>query len=193
MWSAPVTLALCAIATAAVLVPALDGGDPKEAAEGRGHRIHRQGPMPPSWRAASNTDSTCWNPRAFERGFLSKLNQAREEAGKRRLRLDPELSKVARKHTREMTERNLLYHTSNDAMRRRVTFWSVLGENVGVGHTVDTLHVAFMNSPAHRDNIMYPTYRHVGIGTASASGRLWVTVVFQASENPGTTLRMPKC
>lgn len=194
-WSSPVTLALCAVATASILVPVLDGGagSPKEIANQRGHRIYRKGPMPPTWDVASRTDSTCWDPRTTERGFISKLNRAREGAGKRRLRLDPELSRVARKHTREMKLRNLLYHTDGDAMRRRVTFWSILGENVGVGNTVESLHVAFMNSPAHRDNIMYTSYRHVGVGAASSNGRLWVTVVFQATDNPGTTLRMPRC
>jgi hypothetical protein len=33
----------------------------------------------------------------------------------------------------------------------------------------------------------------VGVGAKKAHGWLWVTVVFQASRNPGTRLYMPKC
>lgn len=109
------------------------------------------------------------------------------------LRLDPELSQAARKHTREMTSRNYLHHTSAAALRRRVTFWTLLGENVGVGNTVDSLQKAFIDSPSHRDNIVYPTFKYIGVGTQKAHGRLWVTFLFEAKENPGTTLRMPGC
>jgi len=192
--SAPVTLVLCALAATAVLVPGPDGPvrESEEVDRDRGYRIHRNGPLPPTWPAASR-DSRCWQPKTRERGFFQKLNAARERGNRNRLRLDPEISKVARKHAREMRDRSLLYHTTEDALRRRVTFWSILGENVGVGATVNSLHVAFMNSPAHRDNIMHGSFRHAGVGTTKALGRLWVTVIFQASDNPGTTLRMPRC
>jgi len=166
-------------------VPTPDSGDP--------YRIHHTGPPPAIWQAASRTDSTCWRSKDAELGFLRATNADRERLGRSKLRLDPEISKVARKHTKEMTDENLLHHTTEDALRRRVTFWSSLGENVGVGGTVDSLQVAFMNSPAHRDNIVHGSFRHVGIGTKSAFGRLWVTVIFQERDNPGTTLRMPKC
>jgi len=33
----------------------------------------------------------------------------------------------------------------------------------------------------------------VGVGALKAKGFLWVTVVFQATKDPGTTLWMPKC
>jgi len=160
---------------------------------GDGYRIEHYGPMPPSWAAATRANSRCWEVKREERGFVRKTNNSRERFGRGRLKLDPEISKVARKHTREMIARNLLYHTSSTDLRRRVTFWSTLGENVGVGGTVDSLSTAFMNSPAHRDNILHSTFRHVGVGTVKGLGRLWVTVIFQASDNPGTTLRMPRC
>lgn len=160
---------------------------------GDAFRIRRHGPPPAMWAAASRTDSQCWVSKTAEKGFHRLTNEVRERLGRARLRLDPELSKVARKHTREMTDQNLLHHTTADAMRRRVTFWAILGENVGVGGTVESLQTAFMNSPAHKENIVHGSFRHIGVGTASAAGRLWVTIVFQARDNPGTTLRMPRC
>lgn len=148
-------------------------------------------PTAPS--AASASSSACWSPRDAELGFTRHMNASRNRADRARLRLDPELSKAARVHTREMVERELLHHTSAPTLSHRVTRWNLLGENVGVGHTVDSLHTAFMNSPAHRANIMLTSFRYVGVGTVSRGGRLWVTVVFENRIDPGTRLNMPRC
>lgn len=50
-----------------------------------------------------------------------------------------------------------------------------------------------MESPAHRDNILFDRYRHVGVGVKRSGGLMWVTVVFEASKDPGTRLSMPSC
>jgi uncharacterized protein YkwD len=143
--------------------------------------------------SAVAADSGCWVTKASEQGFAQKINTARRAGGKSRLQLDPELSRAARKHTFEMVRKDLLHHTSESALRRRVTNWSTLGENVGVGGTVTSLHAAFMDSPAHKDNILYNSFRHVGIGVVERDGRMWVTVIFEAQTDPGTTLNMPNC
>ena len=143
--------------------------------------------------AATASAADCWKVREAERGFKLAMNEDRAQAGKSRLKLDPELSKVARKHTREMVDRTLLHHTTTSALSHRVTRWALLGENVGVGNTVATLHTAFMASPAHRANIMLDSFRYVGVGASVAGDRLWVTVVFENQLDPGTRLRMPRC
>jgi uncharacterized protein YkwD len=143
--------------------------------------------------SAQAGDNSCWDYRRAERGFARKMNAERSDRGLSKLSLDPELSKAARVHTNEMIRRNELYHTPSSTLGRRVTNWIVLGENVGVGGTVASLHEAFMNSQGHRDNVLYSTYRHVGIGTRKAHGRLWVTIIFEAVTDPGTSLRMPSC
>ena len=138
-------------------------------------------------------DSRCWRSTDGEKGFARKINRARSNHGLGRLSLDPELSKAAKVHTRDMAERSQLYHTPSDALRARVTNWTVLGENVGVGGGVRSLHTAFMNSPLHRDNVLHSPYRHVGIGVVNRDGRMWVTVLFEGLTDPGTNLRMPRC
>ena len=136
----------------------------------------------------TSAGAACYTNNGDERGFASKMNMARSAAGKNRLRLDPELSKAAKVHTREMANRETLYHTPTNTLKRRVTRWTTLGENVGVGGTVTSLHMAFMNSPAHRSNILYSGFRHVGVGTLKRGGRLWVTVIFEARSDPGSPL-----
>lgn len=156
-------------------------------------RVTFEGPVPDSWYTSATADSRCWRTKDSEAGFAKKINASRSSNGKGKLSLDPEISKVARKHTREMVNQALLHHTSSDALRNRVTRWQLLGENVGVGGTVDSLHTAFMNSPAHRDNILLSSFKHVGVGVIEDGGRMWVTVIFENNEDPGTTLRMPRC
>jgi uncharacterized protein YkwD len=150
--------------------------------------------LPATTAGAQTTgDNTCWKYRTPERAFARKMNAARTANNLPKLKLDPELSKAARVHTNEMVKRDELYHTTDTDLRRRVTSWILLGENVGVGGSVSSLEQAFMDSPAHRDNILHPTYRHVGVGVRKANGRMWVTVIFEAVTDPGTTLQMPRC
>jgi uncharacterized protein YkwD len=134
----------------------------------------------------TSASAACYSPGKRERRFASLINVAR--SGVQDLRLDPELSKVAKVHTRAMVKENSLFHTPSDTLRRRVTNWTTLGENVGVGSTVESLHEAFMNSPAHRDNILYGSFRHVGVGVMREDGRMWVTVIFEARSDPGSPL-----
>lgn len=135
----------------------------------------------------------CWSSRTKERSFAAKINQARSARGLGPVKLDAELSRVARLHTNEMVKADRLQHTSAATLGRRVTNWVTLGENVGVGETVNTLHSAFMSSPTHRDNVLFKAYNHVGVGTRQVGDRLWVTVVFEAQTDPGTILKMPPC
>ena len=136
----------------------------------------------------TSASAACYSPNRKEKKFARKMNGARDNAGKSSLRLDPELSKAAKVHTREMVNKDLLHHTPSDTLRRRVTNWTILGENVGVGGTVGSLHTAFMNSTAHRANILLSDFRHVGVGVKKADGRLWVTVIFEARSDPGSPL-----
>ena len=135
----------------------------------------------------------CWSYRTAERRFARSHNEIRVVQGKSRLRLDPELSKVARVHSQAMLEQDLLHHSSTVQLTSRVRGWTILGENVGVGNTPRSLVDAFMASPAHRANILHTNYRYFGVGTQKTADRLWVTVIFEATDNPTTSLRMPSC
>ncbi len=141
-----------------------------------------------SMSLASN-DNRCITYRRTEKRFARLINEEREKRGLGKLRLDTELGKAARKHTGEMVAKSLLFHTSSSDLAERITRWRVLGENVGVGGSVGTLHTAFMESPPHKENVLHETYRYVGIGTSKSGGSLWVTMIFEARKDPGTTLR----
>ena len=150
--------------------------------------------MFPGLTASATTSKRdgCWRYRTSERSFVKRMNGSRDRAGVANMRLDKQLTKVARVHTRAMVRDHRLFHTSSSTMGRRVTHWNILGENVGVGGGVKSLHQAFMNSPAHRDNVLFGRYRHVGVGVKVKGNRMWVTIVFESRRNPGTILRVPR-
>jgi uncharacterized protein YkwD len=133
---------------------------------------------------------SCWDYKAKERRMARKINRARTSRGLGRVRLDRHLSRVARAHTRAMVDSRKLFHTQN--LGWKVTRWNRLGENVGYGATVKSLHRAFMRSSGHRANIL-GRFRHIGVATNKAGGRLWTTIVFEHRRDPGTRLSMPRC
>jgi uncharacterized protein YkwD len=149
--------------------------------------------VPKLFPAAGSSDNKCYNFNSSEKSFFGLMNGERKKKDKGTMKLDPELSKAAKVHTNEMIRSNTLAHTTATSLKRRVTKWSTLGENVGVGSEVNSLHDAFMGSPAHRDNILHPPFNNVGVGVVTKDGRMWVTVIFEASTNPGTPLKMPSC
>jgi Cysteine-rich secretory protein family len=125
-----------------------------------------------------------------EQGFLSAINSTRASNGLAPLTMDGGLQSHARKHTQDMIAAGDIYHsTSSELKAAGGSGWSKLGENVGRGGTVSSLHQAFLDSPSHKANIL-GDYNYVGIGTDTADGALWVTVVFMKKGDtspPATT------
>jgi hypothetical protein len=122
-----------------------------------------------------------------ENSFLSAINSSRSSAGLPPLSMDSGLQSHARKHTADMIAAGEIYHsTSAELQAAAGSGWSKLGENVGRGGSVSSLHDAFMKSSGHRANIL-GDYNYVGIGTDTASGVLYVTVVFMKKGSTATT------
>lgn len=124
---------------------------------------------------------------ASESGFLSKINSTRSANGLAPLSVDGNLRSHARNHTQDMMDANEIFHSTSAELRAAGgTGWTQVGENVGRGNTVDSLHKAFMDSPSHRANIL-GEYNYVGIGTGTKDGVLYVTVVFMQKGSTSTT------
>lgn len=124
-----------------------------------------------------------------EQGFLSAINSTRASVGLAPVKMDGGLQAHARKHTADMIAAGDIYHSSSSELKSAAgSGWTKLGENVGRGGSVSSLHKAFLNSPAHKANIL-GDYNYAGIGTDTADGVLYVTVVFmkKGSTEPATT------
>jgi uncharacterized protein YkwD len=134
---------------------------------------------------------SCYWHSKKDRLLAKKTNASRANAGVGKLKLDPQLSRVAKRQAKAMARKRTLYHTPN--LGSLVTRWRSVGENVGYASGVKRVHKMFMGSSGHRSNIMKSSYRHMGTGAIRAGGNVWVAVVFESRRNPGTTLKMPKC
>ncbi len=114
----------------------------------------------------------------MEAEFLSKINASRSAAGLGSLKSSGSLSSYARGHSGDMADAGAIFHsTSGQLSSAAGSGWTKVGENVGKGPSVDSLHNAFMNSAGHKANIL-GAYDTAGVGVALKDGYIYVTVVF---------------
>jgi uncharacterized protein YkwD len=127
-------------------------------------------------------------PRTPLAGAIRNLVDAeRSRAGLTRLREDARLTRAAQIHADRMAQTGRLEHELPGAHPRledRVDAagygWQAIGENLAVGQGGAQVVVAdWMRSPAHRANILNPTFLDTGVGHANDStGRPYFAQVF---------------
>lgn len=98
-----------------------------------------------------------------DRGLMSRLfaltNNERVRNGLPRLEWWSAATPVAARHTQRMVRDGRLYHNPDLNTWLPVLRVKELGENVGVGPTIEQIQRAFMRSPNHRRNILDRRYR----------------------------------
>ena len=112
--------------------------------------------------------------------MLALTNQDRQARDREQLALARVLSRYAKNHSEQMADEGYIYHSTETELRRALEGydWSIGGENVGVGGSLESLEEAFMASKFHRQNILRPEYQHVAFGIYRHDGRVWITVIF---------------
>ncbi|HEY6678391.1 MAG TPA: CAP domain-containing protein [Actinomycetota bacterium] len=110
--------------------------------------------------------------------MLSLTNDDRAQHDKAVLRMNAVLSRYATDHSRQMATRGYLFHTADLSSKLKGLDWSIGGENVGVGSTLDGVEGAFMGSTPHRRNILRTGFDHAAVGVIRSNGSFWVTVIF---------------
>lgn len=129
-------------------------------------------------------------PVSEETQFLALLNQLRVQQGLGALTPDTQLQGIARQWSAKMVGDGALSHNPN--LATQVSNWRMIGENVGVGGSVQQLHDAFVASPHHYANMVEPAFDAVGIGVVDAGGQIWVTVDFKQSKSAAAPVAAPK-
>lgn len=99
----------------------------------------------PSLTPASPAD-----PAALENQVLQHVNRERRSRGLSALHLDPQLTTLTRRHSRNMADRRFFSH--HDPARAAVRAW--------------------MKSPGHRANLLGKMYTRTGIGIDNRRGSL---------------------
>ncbi|HEV2890920.1 MAG TPA: CAP domain-containing protein [Frankiaceae bacterium] len=126
-----------------------------------------------------------------ESQFVSLTNGARSNKGLRTYGVASDLVSVARRHAQRMASQKSLYHNPN--LGSEVSGWQAVGENVGMGGSVSSIHNAFMNSTAHRANILDTDFTQVGIGVAfDSDGVMYVTEVFRKPSGSTSVTPAPR-
>ena len=117
-----------------------------------------------------------------EAGFVGRIGDERAAAGLAGYAVAPDLVDVARRHAEEMRRQQRLHH--NPRLGEDVQGWQSVGENVGVGSSVEAIHEKLMASPSHRDNILSGRFTEVGVGVVvDDGGDLWVVQVFRLPQS----------
>ncbi len=102
--------------------------------------------------------------------MLEMVNKERAKEGLPALKADPEMTRVARAHSRDMFVRGYFAHNSPegktpfDRMRAAGVQFNAAGENLALAQTLEIAHTNLMNSPGHRANILHPSFGRLGIG-----------------------------
>ena len=127
-----------------------------------------------------------------EATFVAKINDLRASKGLSPLRVNANLVAKARAWSAGMAVAGKIWHsTLSDGVTED---WRKLGENVGMGGSVDGLHTAFVNSPHHYENLVDPAFEYVGIGVVMAGNTIFVSEVFMQmmpTKTPVVTLPTP--
>jgi len=106
----------------------------------------------------------------LEAEMLQLVNKERQKENLPALKADPELTIVARAHSKDMFVRGYFAHVSPDGstpfdrMKKAGVRYLTAGENLALGQTLTICHNGLMNSPGHRANILERNYGRVGIG-----------------------------
>lgn len=115
----------------------------------------------------------------YEQQVVDLTNQERAKQGLPALKVDLELSKVAREKSSDMQKNNYFSHTSPtygspfDMMKQFGISYKTAGENIAKGQrTPQEVVNAWMNSSGHRQNILSSNFTHIGVGHV-AEGNYW--------------------
>lgn len=121
-----------------------------------------------------------------EARLLELTNQVRAANGLSALSINAQVTLVAQRWATTLAERGVLSH--NESLPSQVAGWKELGENVGVGGTVDAVHAGFVASPTHRANIVESAFTQVGFGIVRPDARIFVVIVYMQPALSATTV-----
>lgn len=131
-----------------------------------------------SWLVTAVPAGAAADPGA-EADFVARTNALRASKGLPSLIVNGTLVAKARGWAEHMAAVNAISHSNlSDGAPSE---WTRLGENVGRGPSVDSIHNALVASSEHYKNLTDPGFRYVGVGVVNANGTYYVSEVFMES------------
>ncbi|MBR0596884.1 hypothetical protein KCX82_03250 [Clostridiales bacterium BAD-6] len=120
---------------------------------------------------------------SYEQQVIDLVNKERAAAGLPALTLNTKLAGVAEKKAEDLRDKNYFSHTSPtygspfDMMKQFGITYKAAGENIARGQqTPSAVMNGWMNSQAHKNNILNKNFTQIGVGyvTDSNGGTYWV-------------------
>jgi uncharacterized protein YkwD len=116
--------------------------------------------------------------------MFAKVNEERKKLAITELVWEPKLVPVGRAHATDMWKRSYFSHYSpegkdvGDRLNEANIKYSFAGENLALAPTTQTAHTGLMNSKGHRENILEPKFKKIGIGVIDNGvyGKMFVEV-----------------
>jgi uncharacterized protein YkwD len=122
----------------------------------------------------SGTLTSCESTAAERAAVRDMVNQSRAAAGLPPLRENATLDMKADGWAQKMRNECRIWHSN--LAEGAPPEWRKLGENVGMGGTIDQVHVAYMNSPGHKANVLDGSYNQIGTAAVWGNCRGYRTV-----------------
>ncbi len=170
------TTAILALAVSVGLLPALIGRSP----------AHAQRPQLVRATAPPST----YDDVAGAQLLARQINADRAAHGLPPMAIRQDLTAIAVQHSRAMAAAGRIWHNDelfSDSTRSRLRA-AALGENVGLDGQggAATSHQMYMDSPAHRANVLDPRFTAMGIAVTVADGIAYSTEDFMQAAAPPT-------
>lgn len=104
------------------------------------------------------------------------VNEDRSDRNIHLLKWDDDLGEKAQAWAEHLARRGSLSHSNlSDGAP---SGWQRLGENVGYGPTIASVHNGYMTSSGHRANILDRGFNYIGVGHAKSGNRVYTVQVF---------------
>jgi uncharacterized protein YkwD len=131
--------------------------------------------------------------RAAAENMLTWVNEERALHGLPPFAGAPDVALVAERWSADMALRRELEH--NPRYAEQLCCWELVAENVAfsdpyatwrpgdpVERVTEELHLALLDSPSHRENLLHPDLDEIGIGVhVHDDGSVWITQNFRAA------------
>ncbi|MEW6283250.1 MAG: CAP domain-containing protein, partial [Candidatus Eremiobacterota bacterium] len=123
-----------------------------------------------------------------ERSLLNRLNAERRGRGLAPLQLDPTMTEVGRERLQRMLETNRPGHFTPESpaawLRARGLSFPKVGENLARADGPDQALSSMLESPSHKENLLYPGYRRVGVAALRAGSGYLFCILFGGAPGP---------
>ena len=131
------------------------------------------------------------NDPGAEGDFVARTNALRASKGLGGLSVNGTLAAKARNWAEHMAAVGAISHSNlSDGAPPE---WHRLGENVGRGPSVDSIHNALVASPDHYANLTDPGFQTIGVGVVNANGTYYVAEVFmESASQPAPSAPTPR-